>query len=256
MAMPSLRPAWGAPPSVGAFMSERGGGVSARPYDTLNVGVAVGDDPAAVTENRRRVAEAVGAAPVWLRQVHGHRVLKIGPADVDAEAHEADAAWTDQPGIACTVQVADCLPVLLATVDGAGVAAAHAGWRGLAGGVLEATLHALCEGTGRAPHEVVAWLGPCIGPQQFEVGEDVLRALGASPQQPDPALFVNRARADGSPRWLANLPQLARERLQVAGVTRVDGGQWCTVEDASRFFSFRRDGVTGRLVAAVWRRGG
>lgn len=256
MTLPSLPVAWAAPAGVGAWMSTRAGGISAAPFDSLNVGTAVGDEPAAVAENRRRVAEAIGAAPVWLRQVHGARVVRVDPADLDREPHEADAAWTDTAGVACTVQVADCLPVLMATRCGRGVAAAHAGWRGLAGGVVEAALGALCEGTGVPPAQVVAWLGPCIGPRQFEVGADVVTAFGESPDGPDPRRFVARARADGSPRWLANLPQLARERLARAGVTQVDGGAWCTVEDASRFFSFRRDGRTGRLVAAVWRQAG
>jgi polyphenol oxidase len=119
--------------------------------------------------------------------------------------------------------------------------------------VIEATLAALCKGTGQAPHDVVAWLGPCIGPREFEVGADVLAAFGASTSSPDPQRFLSRPRADGSPAWRANLPLLARDRLQAAGVAQVSGGTWCTVEDASRFFSFRRDGVTGRLVAAVWR---
>jgi YfiH family protein len=145
--------------------------------------------------------------------------------------------------------------VLLAAPDGRAVAAAHAGWRGLAGGVLEAALQALCDGAGCAPAEVRVWLGPCIGPAQFEVGADVVRAFGQDPQSPDRQRFVSRARADGSAAWLANLPQLARDRLQAAGVARVAGGRWCTVSDPSRFFSYRRDGVTGRLAAAIWRRG-
>jgi YfiH family protein len=248
------RPLWAAPASVGALMTERAGGVSVAPYASLNIGTAVGDDPMAVAENRARVAAAMGARPVWLRQVHGARVVRVGADDVDQAPHQADAAWTDERGIACTAQVADCLPVLFATLDGAAVAAAHAGWRGLAAGVLEATLSALCRGTGREPHEVVSWLGPCIGPREFEVGADVLAAFGASPDQPDPRRFVSRPRADGTPRWRANLPLLARDRLLAAGVRQLAGSTACTFEDASRFFSFRRDGVTGRLVAAVWRR--
>jgi YfiH family protein len=248
------RPLWAAPGSVGALMTERAGGVSVAPYASLNIGTAVGDDPMAVAENRARVAAAMGARPVWLRQVHGARVVRVGAADVDQAPHQADAAWTDEPGIACTAQVADCLPVLFATLDGAAVAAAHAGWRGLAAGVLEATLSALCRGTGREPPEVVSWLGPCIGPREFEVGADVLAAFGASPDQPDPLRFVSRPRADGTPRWRANLPLLARDRLLAAGVRQLAGSTACTFGDASRFFSFRRDGVTGRLVAAVWRR--
>jgi polyphenol oxidase len=271
------RPQWAAPASVGALMTDRAGGVSRAPYQSLNIGSAVGDDPAAVAENRARVAAVMRARPVWLRQVHGARVLRVGAVDVarspldadadiagaarlDADADiagaarlDADAAWTNEPGIACTAQVADCLPVLFATLDGCGVAAAHAGWRGLVAGVLEATLAALCKGTGRAPHEVAVWLGPCIGPREFEVGADVLAAFGASTVSPDVQRFVSRPRADGAPRWLANLPQLARDRLRAAGVEHLAGSDACTVEDASRYFSFRRDGVTGRMVAAVWR---
>lgn len=238
--------AWGAPATVGALMSTRAGGVSAAPYDSLNLGVAVGDDPAAVAENRRRFAAAIGAEPVWLRQVHGTRVVRLGHDDDLV----ADAAWTDEPGRACVVQVADCLPVLLARLDGGAVGAAHAGWRGLAGGVIEATIGALCEGSGCTPADLVAWLGPCIGPREFEVGADVLAAF---PQ--GAAHFVSRPRADGTPRWRADLAALARDRLAAAGVGTVAGGDWCTVEDRSRFFSYRRDGVTGRLAAAVWRRG-
>lgn len=237
---------WDAPAAVGALMSTRGGGVSAAPFDTLNLGTAVGDDPAAVAENRHRFAAALGAEPVWLRQVHGTRVVRLGHA-VDLVA---DAAWTDEPGRACVVQVADCLPVLLARRDGRAVGAAHAGWRGLAGGVVEATVDAICEGSGCTPADLVAWLGPCIGPREFEVGADVLAAF------PDSAThFVSRPRPDGSPRWRADLPALAHERLRAAGIEAVAGGRWCTVEDRSRFFSYRCDGVTGRLAAAVWLRG-
>ena len=236
-------------------MSTRAGGVSAAPWASLNLGTAVGDDPSAVDENRVRLAAAAGAAPVWLRQVHGARVLRVGAADLRREPPLADACWTDEPGVACAVQVADCLPVLFAALNGRAVGAAHAGWRGLAAGVVEAALAAVSEAAGCAPTEIATWLGPCIGPRQFEVGAEVLAAFGAAPDTTDRLRFVPRARADGSPRWLANLPQLARDRLQAAGVRRIGGGGWCTVEQASDFFSFRRDGVTGRMAAMVWRRG-
>ena len=180
------RPDWTASPRVGALMSTRQGGVSAAPWDSLNLGIAVGDDPLAVAENRRRFTEALGARPVWLRQVHGITVLRLQHGHLDAAPVEADAAWTDEPGLACTVQVADCLPVLMAAPEGRAVAAAHAGWRGLAGGVVEAALAALCEGAHCAPQDVAVWLGPCIGPRQFEVGDEVLQAFGASPADPDP----------------------------------------------------------------------
>jgi YfiH family protein len=151
------------------------------------------------------------------------------------------------------VLVADCLPVLLTDASGRAVAAAHAGWRGLAAGVLDNTVAALCEAAGCASADLIAWLGPCIGPRQFEVGADVLEAFGAVVD--DPQRFRPRRRTDGSEAWLANLPELARDRLRDLGVHRVSAADTCTVEDRSRFFSFRRDGVTGRMAAAVWRRG-
>ena len=242
-----IAPDWRVDARVGALMSTRAGGVSAAPFDSLNLGRSAGYERAAVDVNRRRFAASLdGALPVWMSQVHGARVLRLPAA---AGPLEADAAITTEPGIACTVMVADCLPVLFAAPQGRGVGAAHAGWRGLAGGVLEATVAALCEAAVCAPHELQAWLGPCIGPCQFEVGADVVAALDGGPH------FVERPRPDGAMRWLADLPGLARARLQAAGVAQISGGTGCTVEDASSFFSFRRDGVTGRMAAAVWLRG-
>jgi YfiH family protein len=248
----AIVPDWPVPPGVGALMSTRLGGISEGPFGSMNLGAMVGDDAAAAAENRSRWARAIDARPVWLNQVHGSRVVRIGPDDLGREPATADAVWTDQPGLACTVLVADCLPVLLAASDGRAVAAAHAGWRGLAGGVLEATLAALRDGAGVAPASVVAWLGPCIGPRAFEVGADVLQAFGALDRE-DPR-FVFRPRADGSPRWRADLQALARARLVEAGVHRIHASSLCTVEDASSFFSFRRDGCTGRMAASVWLR--
>ena len=248
-----LRPAWPAVPGVAAAMSQRAGGVSTGPWASLNLGLAVADDAAAVAANRQRFTAALAAHPVWLRQVHGTHVLRLR-ADTDRTPETpADAAWTTERGVACAVQVADCMPVLMALRDGRAVAAAHAGWRGLAYGVLEATLHALCIGTGSTPADVQVWLGPCIGPRQFEVGADVLHAFSADPTASDAQRFVYRPRPDGAARWLANLPQLATDRLQTAGVQDITRADGCTVEDASAFFSFRRDGVTGRMAAAVWR---
>ncbi|WP_046112353.1 peptidoglycan editing factor PgeF [Aquincola tertiaricarbonis] len=248
-----LTPDWPVPPGVGAWMSSREGGVSHGPWQGLNLGMAVGDDPAAVAENRRRFAEAIGAAPVFLRQVHGRTVLRLTAADARrSEPLEADAAFTTEPGVACTVQVADCLPVLFAAPHGRGVAAAHAGWRGLAGGVLDATVAALCDAAGCGPDALQAWLGPCIGPRQFEVGAEVLQAFGGDPA--GDRRFIPRRRPDGELRWLADLPALARERLAACGVAATTGGAWCTVETPLRFFSYRRDGVTGRLAAAIWLR--
>lgn len=251
MPLDLLRPDWDAPAGIGAAMSTRLGGASAAPFDSLNLrppglrGDAV-DDAAAVHENQRRFAAALGATPVYLDQVHGNGVVRLDCLRSDLP--RADASISTVPGLACTVLVADCLPVLFTHRDGRAVGAAHAGWRGLAGGVLENTIGALCEATGCEPADLLTWLGPCIGPRQFEVGTDVLVAFAQ-----DGGCFVSRPRPDGSARWLADLPQLARTRLLRAGVQHISGGRWCTVEDRSRWFSFRRDGRTGRLAAAIWR---
>jgi hypothetical protein len=174
---------------------------------------------------------------------------------------QADASITTQPGLACTVMVADCLPVLFAAPGARGVGAAHAGWRGLAAGVLDHTVSALCDATGCAPQDLVAWLGACIGPRAFEVGADVLQAFGVDPaadRRGDaspgslPRFAAKAPAADGTPRWWADLPSLARDRLIRAGLRRIHGGAWCTVSEPSRFFSYRRDRVTGRMAAAVW----
>jgi len=243
-----LRPDLGVP-GVGALMSTRLGGRSAAPFDSLNLKHGIGDDEAVVARNQALFASAMdGARPVWLNQVHGARVVRIGAVDVDAAPQEADGSFSTERGVACAVQVADCLPVLFAAPGG--VAAAHAGWRGLAGGVLEATVAALRDATGAAVADVHAWLGPCIGPERFEVGADVLAAFGADAAHPAPAFF--RPREAG--KWLADLPGLARERLRGCAVQHIEGGHWCTVSEASRFFSFRRDRVTGRMAAAVWLR--
>ncbi|MBX3623038.1 MAG: peptidoglycan editing factor PgeF [Rhizobacter sp.] len=228
-------------------MTTRAGGCSAAPWDSLNLGTAVGDEPAHVALNRSRFEQAMGAAPIYLKQVHGTRVVRLTHDQVGAPLQEADASVTSSPGLACVVQVADCLPVLLAAPGAVG--AAHAGWRGLAGGVIEATVRALCELSGCAPAQVECWLGACIGPEAFEVGADVLEGFGVQPAGADPQRF--RPLRPG--KWLANLPQLARDRLAAAGVEQVSGGSWCTVQDRSRFFSFRRDGVTGRMAAGIWR---
>ena len=241
-----LAPAWQLP-GIGALMTTRAGGISVTPYDSLNLRDAIGDDPQAVAHNQRVVAQAVGATPVYLDQVHGRTVVRLTASDAlpGAAIHTADASITTESGLACAVQVADCLPVLFAAPQGSAVGAAHACWRGLALGVLEATLHAVCEAGACEPREVKAWLGACIGPTRFEVGADVLQAFGAGPESP-------RFKPHAPGKWLADLPGLARDRLQAAGVIDVSGGDWCTVSDASRFFSYRRDRVTGRMAAFVW----
>jgi len=247
-----LAPDWRAA-RVGVLMTTRHGGRSVAPYASMNVGVAVGDSVDAVAANRALLAHAIGARPVFMRQVHGSRVVRVGLADTGDRAlvHEADACVTTETGVACVVQAADCLPVLLAAPDGRAVGAAHAGWRGLAGGVVEAAVAAVCEAAGCEARELTAWLGACIGPGAFEVGADVLDAFGTDPTvaATDPS---RRFVAHTARKWLADLAGLSRDRLAGAGVERVDGGGWCTVSDPSRFFSFRRDGITGRMAAAVW----
>ncbi len=239
-----LVPDWPAE-GIGALMTTRAGGVSAAPFDSMNLRDGIGDDDAAVARNRAIFSEAIGRPAVLIDQVHGVHVLRLSSADVGAQLRQADASITTDRGMACAVQVADCLPVLFAAPKARGVGAAHAGWRGLAGGVLEATVAALCDAADCAPHELVAWLGPCIGPAAFEVGADVVTAFGGGAA----SCFAPRPQMG---KWLADLPALARLRLRAAGVTSIGGGSWCTVTDASRFFSFRRERVTGRMVAAVW----
>jgi len=249
--MSDLHPDWLRPsfsvPGVAALMTTRRGGFSAAPFDSMNVRDGLGDDRGAVERNRAVLERAIGVPPVHLNQVHGRGVVRLHRADGQRadSVHEADASVTTESAVACAVQVADCLPVLFAA-PGA-VAAAHAGWRGLAAGVLEATVDSLCGAAGCEPQAVQAWLGPCIGPRQFEVGDDVRRAFGGD-QRVDALRFAPL----GAGKWLANLPLLATDRLRECGVISISGGSWCTVEDASRFFSFRRDRITGRMVAAIW----
>lgn len=250
-----LSPPWGTS-DVGATMTTRKGGHSAGPYADLNLGRHVGDEPALVAANRVLFAARIDAMPVFLSQVHGNRVIRLTSADArpDAAPHEADACVTTESGLACSVLVADCLPVLMAAPERRGVAAAHVGWRGLSAGVLEAALGALCEAARCDAPQVRAWLGACIGPGRFEVGIDVLHALGVAPEAADAERFAAAPSKGGQRKWLANLPLLARDRLAAHGVRQISGADLCTVEDAFRFFSFRRDGVTGRMAAAIWLR--
>jgi YfiH family protein len=232
-------PDWPAAPRVRAAFTLRNGGVSVAPYDSLNLGAHVGDTADAVAENRRRVRERLGlpGEPGWLQQVHG-----VGVADLDAPV-SADAAVTRTPGRVCVIQVADCMPVLFAARDGSAVGAAHAGWRGLAGGVLEETVRKLAV----PPPQLIAWLGPTIGQEHFEVGDDVRSAFVS--RDPDAAIaFETNARG----RWQCDLYALARRRLAALGVENVFGGGWCTYADTARFFSFRRDGQCGRMAALIW----
>ena len=234
-----LTPDWPAPVWVKACITTRSGGISSAPFDSFNLGAHVDDDPVAVTKNRQRLISQLGCKPAWLRQVHGVAVVPAEPGEV----LEADASWSATPGVACTVMTADCLPVLFCDRAGSRVAAAHAGWRGLAGGVLEATLDALAV----APEDVLAWLGPAIGPHAFEVGAEVREAFMATHPQAAEA-FVASVNPD---RYMADIYQLARIRLAARGVTAVYGGGFCTYSDP-RFYSYRRAAQTGRFASLIW----
>lgn len=270
-------PEWPAPANVRALMTTRAGGVSQPPYYSLNPAGHVGDDPVAVAENRRILRQALPAEPLWLNQVHGARVFELAlpalsfpisgrgregeglarPIALDAGklqsgeiTPEADASFTRLPGQVCAVLTADCLPVLFCDEAGTVVAAAHAGWRGLAGGVLEETVRAM----GVEPGRLLAWLGPAIGPDSFEVGPEVREAFVM--QNPMAGIAFRPAfpgTLDETPRkWLADITMLARIRLAGVGVERVYGGGTCTFKDVRRFFSYRREGITGRMASLIW----
>ena len=255
-----LRPRW-SNPGVQALFTGRAGGVSHAPFDSLNLRAGIGDTDECVALNRQRLLTHLdGAVPVWLNQVHGSRVVQLRSGDAlpGSPVHDADASLSTEPGLACAVQVADCLPVLF-SARGRAVAAAHAGWRGLAGGVLENTVAALCSAAACSPAEVEAWLGPCIGPRRFEVGPDVLGAFGVLPTDvpgdgpPSGPARRFQPRGPAHPgKWLADLPGLARDRLRSLGLVHLQGAEACTVDKPSAFFSFRRDGRTGRMAALVW----
>lgn len=233
-------PDWPAPAQVRALVTSRNGGVSREPYRSLNLGTHVGDDPLDVMENRRRLRDRLPAEPKWLIQVHG-----VGVVDAQRLTRpvEADAAYARSPDTVCAIMMADCLPVLIADREGAAVAVAHAGWRGLAAGVIENTVRAI----GLPPARLLAWLGPAIGPCAFEVGPEVRDAFVGEDAAAAAAFAPHRAG-----KWLADLYNLARLRLRRAGVPGIHGGGLCTWSDPQRFFSHRRDQVTGRMAALIW----
>lgn len=235
-----LIPDWPAPANVRALQTTRQGGFSVAPYDTLNLGDHVGDEPLIVARNRMQLNALLPSEPVWLKQVHGTTVVDTVVAGCGVPV--ADACLARNAGTVCVVMTADCLPLLLCDEAGTVVAAVHAGWRGLCDGVIEATVRAM----GVPAQQVMAWLGPAIGPQAFEVGGEVRAAFIA--QQPQAAVAFT-ARGD---KFLADLFMLARQRLQALGVTRIHGGGVCTYSDRERFFSYRRDGVTGRMGSFIW----
>ncbi len=235
-------PDWPAPDSISARVTTRKGGCSQAPFATFNLGDHVGDDPAAVASNRRLLRETLSlpGKPRWLEQVHGMRVVDAAAA---GQTEKADASYVRQPGIVCAVMTADCLPVFFCAADGSEVAVAHAGWRGLAAGVLEATVEAMTTPAG----EMLAWLGPAIGPEAFEVGEEVRMAF----VRKNPAAEAAFSKKQNG-KWLADIYALARIRLGEAGVTHISGGGFCTFKNAEQFFSYRRDGATGRMASLIW----
>jgi YfiH family protein len=250
-----LIPNWPASPQIGAFCTTRAGGVSKAPFDSLNLGRYVNDEPLAVSENRARAVALLPAEPVWLKQVHGTRVWDADLAHA-AEVIEADAAVTTKTNTVLTVMAADCLPVLISSPDGGVIGAAHAGWRGLLGGVLENTVDAMQAKAGLSNGgQYLAWLGPAIGPRSFEVGEEVRSAFEAYGKEhglPVPAEAFMAI--DGKPgKYWANLYQLARQRLASRGINHLYGGEFCTVRNQADFFSHRRDGLSGRFAAFIWR---
>ncbi len=271
-----LSPDWPAPKNVKALQTTRHGGASAGPYQSFNLGDHVGDAPLAVERNRILLEPLLPSEPVWLKQVHGTTVVDAAraacwpehpqgvrrwdPRCCAATLPQADACVATHPGAVCVVMTADCLPVLLCDDNGSVVGAAHAGWRGLCDGVIEQTVQAMKV----PPTTLMAWLGPAISARAFEVGEEVRTAFIAkqpqaasaftpSPPTPLPQAGEGGAVAPGEgKKWLADIYQLARLRLQALGITRIYGGDLCTYADKARFFSYRRDGVTGRMGTFIW----
>jgi YfiH family protein len=243
-----------APASIGALATTRQGGVSLGPYDDgrggggLNLGLHVGDDPAAVAENRARLQTMVPGRPAWIAQVHGAAVVDAATVGPGQPTRTGDASIASAPGLVCAILTADCLPVLFADLGGKVVGAAHAGWRGLAGGVLGQTVAAMrAAGAG----DITAWMGPAIGPTAFEVGQDVFDSFAqALPGQDIGFAFTRRPERGG--KYLADMFALARLMLERDGVTSVAGGVHCTAVERDRFYSYRRDGVTGRQASLIW----
>ena len=238
-----ILPDWPAPENVRAVATTRIGGVSQEPFRGFNLAYHVGDDPEHVAGNRRVLRGRLGLThePVWLEQVHGPEVVHAGDFDTPPQA---DAAWTDKPEFACVVMTADCLPVLFCTHDGGKVAAAHGGWRGLADGILEKTVRAMAAD----PDELLAWLGPAIGPSAFEVGPEVREAFVLRWPETETAFVPGE-----DDRWFCDIYAIARVQLSALGVTGIHGGGFCTCRDPARFFSYRRDRETGRQASLIWR---
>ncbi|NPT35538.1 peptidoglycan editing factor PgeF [Paraburkholderia xenovorans] len=264
-----VQPSWNVSPRVRALVTTRNGGVSDAPFGRwrngvelpggLNLGIKSGDDPAAVAANRQRLLKLAGVSEAaWLEQIHGAGIVRAEEVLAQARANgtptRADASVTDRPGMVCVVMVADCMPVLLCDEAGRAVGAAHAGWRGLAAGIVEQTAQRVAELAAVPASALHAYLGPSIGPEAFEVGPDVrdafMNGVGDVQRDATASAFVEHPHNPG--KYLADLPALARLRLQALGVTRIVGGDLCTVTLRDRFYSYRRDRVTGRMAALIW----
>lgn len=239
--LPIITPPWPAPDNIRAYTTTRSGGVSNPPYHSLNLAHHVGDRPEAVVENRDRLYQflSLPSEPIWLEQVHGNKIVSAGKGP----GQRGDASIASEPGSVCTILTADCLPLLLCDRKGTRVAVVHVGWRGLAAGIIKATVSAL-----QVPGEnLLAWLGPAIGPKVFEVGSEV-KQIFLDQDRRNASAF----RAHGQNRWLADIYQLARLHLTSLGIRSIYGGQYCTVTDPDRFYSYRRDGKTGRMATLIW----
>ena len=233
-------PDWPAPAHVKAMQTTRNGGVSSSPYDSLNLGDHVGDSPLAVERNRMLLNTLLPSEPVWLEQAHG---TVVANADMAGCLPQADACIARHRAAVCVVMTADCLPVLLCDTEGSVVGAVHAGWKGLAAGVIEAAVQAMDV----APQSLMAWLGPAISQDAFEVGDEVRAMFVAAQPQASSAFIPGR-----SGKWFADICALARLRLNALGITQIYGGGYCTYRDSKRFFSYRRDGSTGRMGTFIW----
>jgi YfiH family protein len=239
---PFFKPDWPAPANIKSITTTRHGGVSISPYDQLNLGLHVGDHKHHVEQNRQQIVQLAQLPehPRWLNQVHGTQVTQSKQWSAGTKA---DAISSQEKNHVCAIMTADCLPILLCNQQGDTVAAIHAGWRGLAAGIIEKTLHSFaCDHSA-----IIAWLGPAIGPNAFEVGSEVVELF----VKQDPQAF-NAFKQTDSQHFLANIYLLAQQRLNLCGVTKIYGGECCTVSNPNRFFSYRRDGVTGRMASMIW----
>lgn len=247
-----IKPSWVVPEQIQAFCTTRLGGVSKPPFASLNLGLNAGDDSVAVLQNRSILRSNLPNEPVWLKQIHGIAVSTTATRGLQIDGpFEADAAVTNIPNEVLAILTADCMPVLFASKSGDVIGAAHAGWRGLSGGVLEHTIQEMIAlSPGLSPKEIVAWMGPAIGPTAFEVGVDVLQAFSGQDQSLLSKAFKPISERPG--KYLASLYLLARERMRIAGIEQIAGGDFCTFNDPENFFSYRRDKETGRFASLIW----